>query len=177
MVPLIAAYCSMGGSCGSDGCPPVDMSGPMTQARASEIAPDVSTGLALSTTFVFGDCRATELGEGEATCATVANPACKRQREGLRVLVVPVNVSVAHAPGCGGARASDVAAVAIVDQPASDSGEIVITLPPGGYVVHLARQGESEGCTACGADVGGCLVEVPEPGVAVRDVVLDRATR
>jgi hypothetical protein len=153
----------------------------MTEARARELAPDVSTGLALSTTHVRGDCRpkpvASMPAEGAGACAGVADPDCARERAALRVFVVPVNVSVPVSEGCGGGfAAGDLAPHAVADRRASAGGELVIAVPAGGYRVYL---GKDDTCAACGLDGVGaeaCLVEVRAGKVTARDLVFDEAT-
>lgn len=169
----IVAALNLHGDCGGGtGCPPEPMLGPMTSARAAQIAPGVATGLAVSTTHVFGDCRPIEVGES-SSCET--NPLCARDRVPMRVFVVEVNQSIPVDPDCGGAF--DVAALAsraAFDGRASDDGELVVGLEAGHYTVYASAD---DRCAVCGftASDGSCRVEIFSGRVTARDLVVDEA--
>lgn len=148
----------------------------MTEARARELDPAVTTGLGLSATEVFGDCRPLPPPEMEQACGA-PNPACARERAPLRVLVVPVNRSIARSDACpSGVEVSALLPHAVADRRASAGGELVLALPPGRYLAYLSRD---DRCAACGAeaDGAGCLIDVEAEAVTTRDLVLDRSTR
>lgn len=173
-----------GASCGEP-CPPrAPVPLPMTENRAREIDPGVMTGLAVSTTYVHGDCRPPkDLRDGEVSgdsakavdCVATVNAACAQERAPLRVLVTPVNVSLRRTEDCPERYlAAEIAAHAVVDLVASPEGELVVRLPSGTYAVFVSRDGR---CAACGLPGGEetCVVDVTERRVVARDLVLDQA--
>jgi hypothetical protein len=162
----------MGGDCAGITCPPAAPQ--MTAARAKEIDPTIQTGLALSTTHVFGDCRPADPATPAGTCGD--DGPCARRRSPLRVLVLPVNVSVPIAERCDPELAvEDGAEAAVFDGHASDQGELVIAMDPGTYALFLSSD---DRCAACGLtqEGGVCTVDVLSGRLTVRDLILDRAT-
>jgi hypothetical protein len=172
---IAAATFSMGGNCGGGGgCPAPVLPQPMTEIRAHAIDPSVTTGVAFSTTHIFGDCRSDQ-PKPKSTCGTEANPACAMDRAPLRVLVVPVNMSVPLSSDCPGAyRVRDLENVAVVNALASDAGELVKSVDPGRYQVAVSAD---DRCAACGlAEQGmGCFLDVVPSRLTVRDLVLDES--
>lgn len=162
-------------ACGST-CPPQTVPAPMTERRAHQIDPAVVTGLAVSATHVFGDCRAIEPPRSTAaTCAVATNMACARARAPVRLLAVPVNMSIPLSPECEGRfSVSDLIPRALADRRASKDGELVIALPPGRYTIYLSLD---DRCAACGLEAqrAACLVEVLLGQVATHDLVLDQS--
>ncbi len=168
LTPLAA-----GGSCEIQTCPPADP--PMTPARAKEIDPTIDTGLAVSTTHVFGDCRAMDSAPSTGRCGG-SDGRCAREREPLRVQIVPVNVSVPIAPACAPAfDVDDLSQVAVFDGDASDRGELVIRLDPGRYTLYVSAD---DRCAVCAlTDEGGaCSVAITRDSVLVRELVLDQSS-
>lgn len=148
----------------------------MTEARARVLAPEVDTGLAVSTTSIHGDCRPRDEDPSPPRCDGEVGALCVRGRAALRVQVVPVNVSVPLSRRCGrGAEAGALAALAAADGWSSAGGELVLALAAGRYTVHVS---EAEGCAYCGSASSGetCEVDVESGRVSTRDLVLDRAT-
>jgi hypothetical protein len=171
---LLAAAWSTGGSCGAT-CPPVMRPQPMTENRAREIDPTVTTGVAFSTTYVFGDCRKDQPQTATDKCGTTFNPACVKERRPLRVFVLPVNTSVPVSERCPGAFAvEDLARIAVLDARASEGGEIVDAVAAGRHTVEVSSD---DRCAACGLTDGGmgCLVDVTEGRLTIRDLVLDES--
>jgi hypothetical protein len=163
----------MGADCPGSTCPPA--APPMSSARAKEIDPTIETGLAVSTTHVFGDCRPADPTQPTTTC-NAAGP-CARERQALRVLAVPVNVSVPIAPECEPALAvEDAAEEAVLDARASEEGELVAALEPGRYTLLISSD---DRCAVCAlAEQGGaCTIDITAGSVTVRDLVLDRSSR
>jgi hypothetical protein len=169
---LVLAPALLGADCGAGiACPPA--APPMTSARAKEIDPGVETGIAVSTTHVFGDCRP---GDPEAPSACGDTDLCARRREALRVFVVPVNVSMPVAERCDPALSvEDAAEVAVFAGSASDQGELVISLEPGRYTLLVSAD---DRCAVCGLleEGGACTADVERGKITVRDLVLDRST-
>lgn len=174
---LFLAALLISAACGETKCPPIELPQPMSEVRAKELDPNVTTGLALSATHIFGDCGPTEIDESpEDPCAGV-RPACVSERAPLRVLVLPVNQSIPRSEGCASHVAVlDLAPRAIVDRRAAESGELVLALPAGRYLVYLSRD---DRCAACGIEAQGtgCLADVAGGSVTARDLVIDRSTR
>lgn len=171
---LIAASLSLGGDCG--GCPALPpQPEPMTELRARELDPTLVEGVAVSTSYLAGDCSPKPQAISE--CGTAdPDPYCTEGRAALRVLLLPVNVSVPRAPECeGGFAVADLTAVAVLDQRSSDAGELTAHLVAGRYAIYVSQD---DRCAACAlADAGtACLVEVPKGGILARDLVLDEAT-
>lgn len=171
---LVTWMLLLGADCG-DRCEPADLPVSMSETRAREIDPSIETGLAISTTLVIGDCRATASREADPSCGA-GNPACSSARAPLRVLVLPVNVSVPMADACvSGFAVEDVARLAVFDGAASKDGELVAALEPGRYTLYVAR----DRCAFCGLEsaLAGCAFDVVLGRWVVRDVVLDLSTR
>jgi hypothetical protein len=153
----------------------------MTEARGRAIDPGADSGLAFSTTEVYGDCRASPpptTAHPAVACASTATtaPVCVRARSALRVLVAPVNESLALGADCsGGYDVPALAALAVADAHASEAGEVVLRVAPGRYTVGLTRD---DRCASCGVEGGGqgCLVDVVSGHLTARDLVLDRST-
>lgn len=171
LVPLLLAA-----DCGED-CTVAGLPQPMTEARARELAPSVSTGLALSTTHVRGDCRPRASTDPAPTdaCGRVHDLACLRTRAAMRVFLVPTGVSVPRSSSCS--AGSDVAALAplaVLDASTSEAGELVAAVPAGLYVLFISAD---DRCAVCGlaSSDAGCVAEVPRGHLLVRDVVLDEA--
>lgn len=165
------------GRCGGD-CPaPVAEPPPMTENRARELNPSITTGVALSVTLVTGDCRAPEAPvESDLACGSAAT-LCRRERAALLVLLVPINTSVPASAECDGAPAVDaLRRLGAIEATASSAGELVVAAPAGRFTLYVSSDGR---CAVCGLaeEVGTCLVAVPDGGLAVRDVVLDRSAR
>lgn len=156
--------CGGGGSCPRPSAPPL----PMTEARAKEIDPATSTGVAVSTTEIRGDCRTT------TATVPVCGELCARRRGPFQVWAIAANVSVPSHPDCGPAPA-ELDGLTPHRGTASALGELVLSLPPGRYSLYLAQ---GEDCAACGLerDGAGCSVDVQAGTLTVRDLVLDRAT-
>lgn len=156
--------CGGGGSCPRPSAPPL----PMTEARAKELAPAISTGVAVSTTEIRGDCR--------TTTATVpaCGELCARRRAPFQVWAVAANVSIPSRPACG-PTPRELDGLTPHRGTASAEGELVLALPPGRFSLYLAQGGE---CAACGLerDGAGCSVDVQSGTLTVRDLALDRAT-
>jgi hypothetical protein len=171
---VAAAWVSMGGSCGKT-CPPEMLPQPMTEARAHAIDPSVVTGVAFSTTHVFGDCRKASAVTAPNTCGVISNPVCAKERAPLEVLMVPVNTSIEMSGPCSsGFAVSDLRKLAVLNATASASGELVRAIAPGRYVLDVALD---DSCAACGlADAGeGCLIDVVPNQLTVRDLLLDQS--
>lgn len=165
--PLLAA-----GDCGPTPCPA--QPAPITADRARQLDPTLETGLAVSTTYVFGDCRPAE-GAAEVHCGE--NPRCARQRRPLSVFILPVNQSVPIDPACDPALAvSDLETHAVFSGVASEAGELAIPLEPGGYTLYVAND---DRCAVCGLteEAGACTVEITAGQILARDLVLDRSSR
>lgn len=146
----------------------------MTAARARQLDPTVETGLAVSTTYVYGDCRPTDDPQ-PTPCGE--NTRCARERQPLGVFVLPVNQSVPIDPACDpGLSVDDLDEAAAFTGTASDDGELVIRLEPGSYTIYIAA---SDGCAVCGLteNAGACTVDVTAGRVLTRDLVLDRSSR
>jgi hypothetical protein len=147
----------------------------MSESRAMEIDPTIETGLAVSTTHVFGDCR--DRAPTTPLCGKTAGGACASERQALRVLVLPINVSVPIAEACDPAFAiADAAEVAVVDQLASEDGELVAALSPGRYTLLISADDRCAQC-ALVEEGGACTVDVLGGSITVRDLVLDRSSR
>ena len=163
----------IGADCAGSTCPPA--APPMSAARAKEIDPTIETGLAVSTTHVFGDCRPAEPTEPASTCNT--DGPCARERQALRVLVVPVNVSVPIAPACDPTLAvEDASAASIFDGRASEDGELVVALDPGRYTLLISSDDRCALC-ALAEEGGACTIDITAGNVTIRDLVLDRSSR
>ncbi|MFO0727136.1 MAG: hypothetical protein U1E65_25365 [Myxococcota bacterium] len=160
---VLLAACDSRGS-----CPPALVPLPMTVARAMEISPEVREGIAVSTTLIRGDCRAST-----ATVAKSCAQSCAHERAPLGVWVVPSNVSIPRRCATGPDPA-DLSRLAAQQGIADANGELVLAVSEGRYAVYLAEPG---GCAACGREDEGaaCVVDVAPQSVTVRDVVLDRA--
>lgn len=177
--PTVAAVLLLA-ACGDDEtCPPVPSPPePMSAPRARRLAPEIETGLALSTTLIRGDCRPSSVSAPSSVdeCGRPASP-CAVERAPLLVWVVETNVSVPIGATCSeGSPVASLARLAVRSSTASAAGELVLSLDPGFYSVFLA--GEGDRCAPCGlADQARCRVEVSPRQVAVRQLVLDRATR
>ncbi len=174
---VAVALFNVHGSCGGE-CPSVPAPVPMTEARARQIEPEVMTGIALSTTYVFGDCRpgAATGGVDTSACEVVTKPACARERRAMRVLVLDVNQSVPVGDGCdGGYAVSALAERAAFDATSSDGGEVVAALPEGHYSVFVSAD---DACATCGIVTveGTCEVAVARGRVTARDLVVDVST-
>lgn len=159
--------------CGSTPCPPGIELLPMTAGRAMALAPQVETGLAVTTTEIYGDCREKPMSE-EAGCP--GDEACARVRAGLTVYVAPANQSLPNGSSCGKAFEVEGLAPHLVAQTPAPQGEVVVTLAPGTYLALLSVDGL---CADCGSFGAGepCVVEVRRGQVTLRDLVLDRSTR
>lgn len=146
----------------------------MSVERARMLAPQVETGLALSTTHIFGDCRAGEVPVLDACGKSIG--ACAQERGPLRVLVLPVSQSVPLDPACPkGASIADLTPRAAFDGRSSEVGEAVIPLAPGTYSLHLSHDDQ---CASCGvSQAEGCLFEVRFGEIQIAPLVLDRAFR
>lgn len=161
-----------GGNCGTETC--TRPAPPMTAARATEIAPGIETGIAVSTTYIFGDCRAEEM-DALLICGSAER--CAKQRRALRVFVVPLNTSLALGECAPALSVEDMAMKAVVDMATSEgSGELVVDVEPGRYTVYVTKDGR---CAVCGLSeqAESCVVEVIGGRVTARDLVLDEATR
>lgn len=177
-VALVAlALTNLHGSCGTE-CTPAPTPVPMTAARAKQVDPSVTTGIAVSTTYVYGDCRpGASMGSVDtAKCEVATNPACARDRRSMRVLVLDVNQSIPVAEGCdGGYAVSALAEHAAVDRASSEMGEMVAPLPEGHYSLFVSSD---DVCAACGIVTieGTCEVEIVRGRVTARDLVVDVST-
>jgi hypothetical protein len=148
----------------------------MTPARAKAIDPSVTTGLALSTTRVFGDCAPRSEPEEAAACQA-GQDRCVSERAPLRVFAVPVNRSVVRSDACkSGVAVADLAPLALVEGHASSAGELVRSAAAGRYLVYLSEDGR---CAACGVEAlgEGCMLDVVFGEITARDLVLDRSSR
>lgn len=149
----------------------------MTAARAEALAPEVETGLAVTTTHVYGDCRQATMNMMMTESACPNTQACAKARSGLTLLVAEANRSLPSGSGCGGAF--DVAALrpALTGEwPAPESGELVVALVPGTYQLLVTSDGRCADCGVVGAGEP-CVVTVERGQVTLRDLVLDRSTR
>ncbi|MCA9551492.1 MAG: hypothetical protein KC933_15760 [Myxococcales bacterium] len=169
---LLVALSACGSGRSKADCGIPEDPGPMSPARAAILAPEISTGLALSTAWIRGDCRPRP--PDSAPTDDCGDGLCLNSRAALRVLVVPADVSVPLAPACAGAPLADaLVSAAVVDAESSPQGELVVELPPGLYSPYLVGRG---GCAPCGDPGGGaCAVLVTDGAVATRDLVLDEA--
>jgi hypothetical protein len=133
------------------------------------LAPEVTTGLAVSTTRITGDCTGIDLAISD--CGAIENRRCSREREPLQVYVAPVGTSIPIDDACAPDLAdADVRAVAVYGGTASGHGELVISLDAGSYTL-LVSDGRCARC-GLGAGAGACVVEVVRDQIAVRDLVL-----
>ncbi|MEQ9501995.1 MAG: hypothetical protein RIT81_34305 [Deltaproteobacteria bacterium] len=176
---VLVALANLHGDCGA-GCPTPPTPVPMTEARARKIDASVSTGIALSTTYVYGDCRpsASQGGVDTASCEVVTMPACARERRPMRVFVLDVNQSVPVGDGCdGGYAVAELSERAALEVTSSDElGEVVATLDAGFYSVFVTAD---DVCAVCGIVTieGTCEVEIAPGRVTARDLVVDVSTR
>jgi hypothetical protein len=170
---VLLAPLAMGSDCEGNACPPA--APPMSAARAKEIDPAIVTGLAVSTTHVFGDCRPGDPAASVSVCGMSTGP-CARERAPLRVFVVPVNVSVAIGEQCAPAfSVDDTSAPAAFDGYASDLGELVVPLESGRYTLFISADDRCAVC-ALSEEGGACTVDIQSGVVTVRELVLDRST-
>lgn len=161
---------TLGADCGEP-CTRTELPVAMTEARAKMLAPHVSTGLAVSTTHVYGDCAAEEAPDPKA-CGLPER--CAKERGPFHVYVVSANGNLPKSDACpDGYATSDIEAVA--HQQASAAGEQVFELSPGRYGVLMSVDGLCAGCGLAGAPT--CLLDVVAGQITARDLVLDRATR
>ncbi len=147
----------------------------MTENRARELDPTLIEGFAVSTTYLAGDCTPKPQAVSECGGAD-ADPYCTEGRAALRVLLVPVNVSVPRSSDCGGGYAvADLTRLSVFDQRSSDAGELTAHLGAGRYAIYVSKD---DRCAICGLSDAGtaCLIEVPKGGILARDLVLDEAT-
>jgi hypothetical protein len=148
---------------------------PMTEERGHQIDPGATTGLAVSTTEIFGDCRVPFMPMETDPCA--GSLVCVERRSPFLVIADPVNMSFSLTSTCGGDYAlAEVTARASLVQRASSAGEAVLRLPAGRYTVYLSRD---DRCAACGIEGQGegCVIDVVDGHLTPRDLVLDRSTR
>lgn len=174
---LLAFALAILAACGGERCPPVVVPpAEMTLARAAELAPGVSRGLAISTSIRATACAmaSADAGAEAAPVSTCGGVDCGNQRRALDVLVLPSGVSIPRrADGCVRTRA-DLEPLAIARGSSSTDGELVIPVEAADVAVFLVDP--LSGCAACGRlEAGeGCALTVPARGLVVRDLVLDR---
>jgi hypothetical protein len=147
----------------------------MTEMRAHEIDPSVTTGIAVSTTWVHGDCTAVPPPKNTPVCGD-ENLACARVRAPLRVLLVPVNTSVPTSMDCPQRFVvAELAMQATLDQKASAQGELVVEVGAGRYTIYISSD---DRCASCGVVAVGsaCTIDVAFGQLTVRDLVLDEST-
>lgn len=168
---ISASFAILG--CGNTPCPPAIELTPMTAGRAMALAPGIETGLAVTTTEIYGDCRQKPPSE-EVACP--GDEACAKVRGGLTLYVASANQSLPNGSTCGDAFEVDGLAPHLVAQTPAPGGEVVVALAPGTYLALLSGDGA---CADCGSFGAGepCVVEVRRGQVTLRDLVLDRSTR
>ncbi len=137
------------------------------------LAPEIETGLAVTTTEIYGDCREKVQSE-EVGCP--GDEACAKVRAGLTLYVAPANQSLPNGSSCGDAFEVEGLAPYLVAQAPAPEGEVVVALAAGTYLALLSVDGV---CADCGSFGAGepCVVEVRRAEVTLRDLVLDRSTR
>ena len=157
-------------ACGGAPCEPTPLVGAMTVARARRLAPEIETGVAVSSKRDLGRCPSERPHDpcGAPSCGAIPWP--------VRVWLVALpdgRVDLPVDPRC-----EDGFAVTAVDDRASVEGatseargEGVLEAAPGLHLLAFAPDGAA--CARCSAAGRGesCLVEVPPGGVAVRDLV------
>lgn len=176
---VLSSVLLLGGNC--DECPRVELPVPMTELRARALAPEVVEGLGVSTTLVEGDCRrGPEDGPMEkASGCAESSPeslACFEGRRPLLVIVVPTGVSLPRSGACAGQYAVEaLRPVSAAEGLSSSAGELVLSVSAGRYGLFASADRR---CAVCGLSDGRstCLVDVPQHGIAVRDLVVDQAT-
>jgi hypothetical protein len=163
-----------GADCGGTACKALPV--PMTVSRAETLDPSVTTGIAVSTTHVYGDCRPVDDPLAPPPTCDQSGP-CARERQSMRVFLTPVNQSVPLSDLCpGGIAVSDLEANAAFAGRSSEDGELVASIAAGRFTLFVATD---DRCAVCGlaGDAGACVVEITEGRITTRDLVLDRSSR
>ncbi len=161
-------------SCSGERCEGVPLPVEMSLARAAELAPGVTTGVALSTALRATACPVSGPDGGAPVADPCGQDACGALRRAVEVLVVPSGVSIPRrSEGCLRTR-EDLDGLAVARGTSSELGELVLALETGDVSLFLVDP--VTGCAACGrVEVGeGCAVRVPARGLVVRDLLLDR---
>jgi hypothetical protein len=159
---------------GGERCPGDAVPAPMTAARAAELAPGVSRGVALSISLRAAACPEANTDGGGVLAAGCSAADCGAQRRGLEVLALPLGTSVPRDDGACPRRAEVLSPLATARGQASALGELVLPLEAGDYTLYLVDP--ATGCAACGRveEGRGCAVTILAAGLVVRDVLLDR---
>jgi hypothetical protein len=172
---VAGVLCASLAACGGgERCPGEAAPAPMTTARAAELAPGVTRGVALSISLRAAACPEANLDGGVVLAVGCAAADCGAQRRGLEVLAVPLGASIPRDDGACPRRAEALAPLAAARAQASALGELVLPLEAGDYTLYLVDP--TTGCAACGRveEGTGCAVTIPSAGLVVRDVLLDR---